>query len=50
VRAEAVEARLRPATAGHRTLLHHLEHGLRELGDTAGSQKYRDKAAALPAK
>ncbi len=50
VRAEAVEARLRPATPGHRTLLHNLEHGLRELGDTAGSQKYRDKAAALPAK
>ena len=50
VRAEAVEARLRPATPGHRTLLHNLEHGLRELGDSSGAEKYRDKAAALPAK
>jgi Flp pilus assembly protein TadD len=50
VRAGTVEARLRPATPGHRTLLHNLEHGLRELGAEAGAQKYRDKAAALPAK
>ncbi|MBL8734982.1 MAG: hypothetical protein JNL12_01015 [Planctomycetes bacterium] len=50
MRAEAVEARLRPGSSSHRVLLHNLEHGLRELGDAAEADRYRDKSAALPAK
>ncbi|MFO1031485.1 MAG: serine/threonine-protein kinase [Planctomycetota bacterium] len=50
VRAEAVEARLRPGSGSHRGLLHNLEHGLRELGEAAAADRYRDKAAALPTK
>ena len=47
-RAEAIDARLRPGSAGHRALLADLAEAKERLGDADGAAELRRKASALP--